>query len=32
VVDVHPTSELDGSAIQNLYGGEVRLVHHEHRQ
>ena len=29
-VDVHPTSELDGSAIHDLYGGEVRLVHHEH--
>jgi len=32
VVDVHPTSELDGTAIRDLYGGEVRLVHHEHRQ
>jgi len=30
-VDVHPTSELDGSMIHDLYGGEVRLVHHEHR-
>jgi len=29
-VDVHPTSELDGTAIQDLYGGDVRLVHHEH--
>ena len=29
-VDVHPTSELDGTTIQNLYGGDVRLVHHEH--
>jgi zinc transport system ATP-binding protein len=29
-VDVHPTSELDGTAIQELYGGDVRLVHHEH--
>jgi zinc transport system ATP-binding protein len=29
-VDVHPTSELDGSAIHRLYGGEVRLVHHDH--
>jgi hypothetical protein len=28
--DVHPTSELDGTAIQDLYGGDVRLVHHEH--
>jgi len=30
-VDVHPTSALDGAAIQKLYGGEVRLVHHDHR-
>jgi zinc transport system ATP-binding protein len=30
-VDVHPTSALDGDAIRNLYGGEVRLVHHDHR-
>jgi zinc transport system ATP-binding protein len=29
-VDCHPTSELDGGAIHDLYGGEVRLVHHEH--
>jgi zinc transport system ATP-binding protein len=29
-VDVHPTSELDGTAIQDLYGGDVRLVHHDH--
>jgi zinc transport system ATP-binding protein len=29
-VDFHPTSELDGGAIHDLYGGEVRLVHHEH--
>lgn len=27
-VAVHPTSALDGSAIHELYGGEVRLVHH----
>jgi zinc transport system ATP-binding protein len=30
-VDVHPTSALDGATIQELYGGEVRLVHHDHR-
>lgn len=30
-VDVHPTSALDGRAIRDLYGGEMRLVHHEHR-
>jgi zinc transport system ATP-binding protein len=29
-VDVHPMSELDGAMIQELYGGEVRLVHHDH--
>jgi zinc transport system ATP-binding protein len=29
-VDVHPTSELDGTMIQDLYGGDVRLVHHDH--
>ena len=29
-VDVHPTSELDGHAISELYGGPVRIVHHKH--
>lgn len=29
-VDVHSTSQLDGRAIQELYGDEVRLVHHDH--
>jgi zinc transport system ATP-binding protein len=29
-VDVHPMSSLDGAMIQELYGGEVRLVHHDH--
>ena len=29
-VDVHPTSALDGKAINELYGGPVRYVHHEH--
>ncbi len=28
-VDVHPTSGLDGKVIQELYGGDVRLVHHD---
>lgn len=28
-VDVHPTSNLDGSVINTLYGGEVHLVHHD---
>ena len=30
-VDVHPISELDGGMIRDLYGGEVRLVHHDRR-
>jgi zinc transport system ATP-binding protein len=30
-VDVHPMSELDGAVIQRLYGGDVRLVHHDRR-
>lgn len=29
-VELHPTSELDGSMIADLYGGDVRLVHHGH--
>lgn len=28
-VDVHPTSHLDGSVINTLYGGEVHVVHHD---
>jgi len=30
-VDVHPTSELDGNKIADIYGGEVRMVRHDHR-
>lgn len=30
-VVVHPTSELTGEVIQDLYGGEVRMVRHDHR-
>lgn len=30
-VDVHPTSELDGSTIRELYGADVHAVHHAHR-
>ncbi|HSO23049.1 MAG TPA: ABC transporter ATP-binding protein [Chondromyces sp.] len=30
-VDVHPTSELDGRRISEIYGGDVRMVHHQHR-
>ncbi len=29
-VELHPTTELDGSMIADLYGGDVRLVHHGH--
>jgi zinc transport system ATP-binding protein len=30
-VDIHPTSTLDGRAISEIYGGEVRMVRHDHR-
>ena len=30
-VDIHPTSALDGRAISEIYGGEVRMVRHDHR-
>ena len=30
-VDIHPTSALDGRAISEIYGGEVRMVRHNHR-
>jgi zinc transport system ATP-binding protein len=30
-VVVHPTSDLTGAAIQSLYGGDMRLVRHDHR-
>ncbi len=30
-VDVHPTSHLDGSVINTLYGGDVHVVHHDRR-
>ena len=30
-VVVHPTSELTGETIQALYGGDVRMVRHDHR-
>ena len=29
-VNVHPTAELDGSMISDLYDGEVRMVRHDH--
>ena len=28
---VHPTSELDGTLIKEIYGGDCRLVRHDHR-
>ena len=30
-VDLHPTSSLDGRAISEIYGGDVRMVLHDHR-
>ena len=30
-VRVHPTSELDGALIRDLYHSDVRLVRHDHR-
>jgi zinc transport system ATP-binding protein len=29
-VDIHPTSALDGRAISDIYGGDVRMVIHDH--
>lgn len=29
-VAVHPTSEITGDVIREMYGGEVRLVRHDH--
>jgi zinc transport system ATP-binding protein len=29
-VDIHPTTELDGRAISEIYGGDVRMVQHDH--
>jgi len=29
-VVVHPTSEITGEIIQDLYGGDLRIVHHGH--
>jgi len=30
-VVVHPTSEVTGQVIADLYGGDVRLIRHDHR-
>ena len=29
-VVVHPTSEITGEIIQEIYGGSVRMVRHDH--
>jgi len=29
-VDIHPTSALDGARISEVYGSDVRMVHHDH--
>jgi len=29
-VNVHPTSELTGEVIREMYGGDVRMVRHDH--
>jgi zinc transport system ATP-binding protein len=29
-VKVHPTSEIDGRIISEIYGGDVRMVRHDH--
>jgi zinc transport system ATP-binding protein len=29
-VDIHPTAEIDGRAISEIYGGDVRMVRHDH--
>jgi zinc transport system ATP-binding protein len=31
-VQVHPTSAVNGRVIADMYGGEVRFVHHEHAE
>jgi len=31
-VDVHPTNLVDGTTIRELYGGEVRVVRHDHTE
>ncbi|MCG8471803.1 MAG: ABC transporter ATP-binding protein [Desulfobacterales bacterium] len=30
-VHIHPTSELNGTLIQELYGGHIKFVRHDHR-
>jgi len=28
---IHPTSELTGELISNMYGGDIRMIRHDHR-
>ncbi|MCB2182585.1 MAG: ABC transporter ATP-binding protein [Desulfobulbaceae bacterium] len=28
---IHPTSELDGQTIQDIYGKDLSIIHHDHR-
>ena len=30
-VFIHPTSELTGELISNMYGGDLRMIRHDHR-
>ncbi|WP_028582454.1 metal ABC transporter ATP-binding protein [Desulfogranum japonicum] len=30
-VVIHPTSELTGELIQNMYGGDLRMIRHDHK-
>jgi len=30
-VVIHPTSELTGELIQNMYGGDPQMIRHDHR-
>lgn len=30
-VVLHPTSELTGDLIRNMYGGDIRMIRHDHR-
>lgn len=30
-VNIHPTSELTGDLIRNMYGGDLRMIRHDHR-
>ncbi|MCI5140814.1 MAG: ABC transporter, partial [Candidatus Electrothrix sp. ATG1] len=30
-VYVHPTSELTGKLLRDMYGGDLRMIRHDHR-